>query len=688
MLIVALSLPIVSAAQGPRAGRFGAEAPLWQELLAAEDSRAPTPAEVALLTDGLHASHAMLRQMAARGLGRLEREALIPAIEPVLADPDPAVRTTAADALGQAASHGGAAAARRALLGRLVAEGDAQVRGAIAETLGRLAQPDAGTVASTAGVLVSLSGAGESVATRLGATRGLYFLASRRSARGPLPRPALVRLRQLVRRPVSATPNAADSADATVIRRIRGTAARALVAARGMDTGTVSYLANDARWELRTVAASAVAADSALTTTALGQLLHDPAPAVRTSAVAAYVRRLQQTRGCAPLLDAARDADATVALAALDAIGTGCDADLNVPRLLDSLARTLPATDDGWHRAAHALVGLAASAAGNARALLPAFREHGNPFVRAYAARAAAAIPDRWTLVTLARDSDPNVRTAAVEGLAKTAGHEADSLYVAALLSSDDSQLLQAAARALQGTRDPRALPALLQAFDRLAATRRETLRDGRLALLDRVEALGGPAEADRLRPYLRDYDPQVAARVARVIQAWTGSRPAVAPVQPAALPLPTLADIEALAGATVVVEMQSGATLRLKLHAFDAPTNAARFARLARDGYYDGLTFHRVVPLFVVQGGSPSANEYAGDGPFTRDEVGLPNWRGSVGISTRGRDTGDGQLYVNLADNVRLDHEYTVFAEVVSGMGAMDAMQEGATIRAMRVVP
>jgi cyclophilin family peptidyl-prolyl cis-trans isomerase len=131
---------------------------------------------------------------------------------------------------------------------------------------------------------------------------------------------------------------------------------------------------------------------------------------------------------------------------------------------------------------------------------------------------------------------------------------------------------------------------------------------------------------------------------------------------------------------------MADGGRVELRLFPMDAPTNAWRFARLARAGWFDGLTFHRIAPFFVVQGGSPHANEYEGDGPFTRDEVGLENRRGTLGVSTRGRDTGDGQLYFNTVDNVRLDHDYTVFAEVVRGMDVVDRMQEGARIRRVEV--
>jgi cyclophilin family peptidyl-prolyl cis-trans isomerase len=127
---------------------------------------------------------------------------------------------------------------------------------------------------------------------------------------------------------------------------------------------------------------------------------------------------------------------------------------------------------------------------------------------------------------------------------------------------------------------------------------------------------------------------------------------------------------------------MAGGGTFELRLLPDEAPMTAQHIANLARDGYYNGLTFHRVVPNFVIQGGSPGANEYAGQGPFMRDEVGLVSHRRStVGISTRGRHTGDAQIFINLVDLPRLDHTYTVFAEVVSGMDVVDGILEGAVI-------
>jgi cyclophilin family peptidyl-prolyl cis-trans isomerase len=136
-----------------------------------------------------------------------------------------------------------------------------------------------------------------------------------------------------------------------------------------------------------------------------------------------------------------------------------------------------------------------------------------------------------------------------------------------------------------------------------------------------------------------------------------------------------------AVAGAARI-EVDSGRSFDILLDQMLAPLAASRFARLAEAHYYDGLTFHRVAPNFVVQGGSPGANEYAGEPRFWRDELGGANERGAVGISTRGRDTGDGQFYINLVDNPPLDFEYSVFGRVrAQDLPIVDTIVEGTKI-------
>jgi cyclophilin family peptidyl-prolyl cis-trans isomerase len=130
------------------------------------------------------------------------------------------------------------------------------------------------------------------------------------------------------------------------------------------------------------------------------------------------------------------------------------------------------------------------------------------------------------------------------------------------------------------------------------------------------------------------------------------------------------------------------GGTFTVRLRGDVAPMMAARILDLASRNYYDGLSWHRVEHDFVVQGGSPGASEYVGYKDFLRDELGtVPHVRGTVGMSTRGHDTGDAQWFINLRDNLRLNPEYTVFAEVIEGIDIVDGILEGDVIESIRSV-
>ena len=120
---------------------------------------------------------------------------------------------------------------------------------------------------------------------------------------------------------------------------------------------------------------------------------------------------------------------------------------------------------------------------------------------------------------------------------------------------------------------------------------------------------------------------------------------------------------LEAVRGKWLRITMAGGGVMELRLLRRRGCGHRAPGDGAGGSGYYNGLTFHRVEPTFVLQGGSPGANEYMGDGLYMRDEPGVAHNRGAVGISTRGRDTGDAQIFVNLVDSPRLDHAYTVFA-------------------------
>jgi cyclophilin family peptidyl-prolyl cis-trans isomerase len=110
-----------------------------------------------------------------------------------------------------------------------------------------------------------------------------------------------------------------------------------------------------------------------------------------------------------------------------------------------------------------------------------------------------------------------------------------------------------------------------------------------------------------------------------------------------------------------------------------DAPATVAQLSRLARDGYFKGLTFHRVVPDFVVQGGDPRGDGEGGPGFSIPCEVSpRPYVRGTVGMALAGKDTGGSQIFVALSPQPHLDGRYTIIGTVVSGMEALDGMVEG----------
>jgi cyclophilin family peptidyl-prolyl cis-trans isomerase len=306
-----------------------------------------------------------------------------------------------------------------------------------------------------------------------------------------------------------------------------------------------------------------------------------------------------------------------------------------------------------------------------------------------YAARAAGVLSATDVLVGLTRDQDDNVRQAALESLSEQKRPETIDAAIDAL-SRKDYQLVMTAARALapaEPAQRERAVVALLTSLDRVTAEKRDTSRDPRMAILDRLQALGDKASSARLEPYLRDFDSRIAGRVAEVLQGWTGVARVAAP-QPLPTPPIDAATLDALSRTTLRMTMAGKGHFTFRLLANDAPLSLLRIVTRAKQGYYNGLTFHRVAPNFVIQGGSPGANEYMGDGPYMRDEVGLVSHRrGTVGISTRGRDTGDAQIFVNLIDSPRLDHTYTVLADVVEGMDIVDQVLEGDVIERVDVV-
>ncbi len=411
---------------------------------------------------------------------------------------------------------------------------------------------------------------------------------------------------------------------------------------------------------------------------------------VRLEALKGWVRRGVPEQGCALVMAALGDQEPNVFLYAMDALGDQCKDEVLITDRLTAEARS-PAATGAWQREAHALVSLAKRAPDRAAISMTGFVSHPRWPVRMYAARAAAVMNDVTSLSRLVLDDDDNVREAALPALRRLLGPASaasNDAFVAAL-GRPDYQLLRTAARELKGSPPSQALASALgAALERVTAEKKETSRDPRMAIIERLGELGTEREASWLRPLLRDFDPVVAAAAAELLRKWTGEEVVLDPQLLPRMSLPT--ERELGEDVQAVVTMESGRSFTLLFETTKAPLARTRFVRLSRDRYYDGLTFHRVVANAFIQGGSPRANEYAGDRLYMRDELGLEmHTRGSVGISTRGRDTGDAQIFINLVDNPFLDYEYTVFARVCGdGMATVDRIQEGDRIRRVQIEP
>ena len=684
---------IQAAAPPPAVPRFA--------IIRAEDARAATADELQTLTTAAASDPAPLQAVAVRALGRLERPDLTTTLVPFLDQANAAVRAEAACALAQSAGGDATAVkvAREAMMRRLVGERDADVRGALAESLGRLPIESPAVAVETEKVLVEVasrtevthrvgkSSAGPTIIgltltptkvvavptpALIGALRGLEtFARGRARARQGLMPETVALLRTIVLANPQSPP------------RARALALLCLLPVNAADQDLAIRALDDPDVQVRRLAVSSSAAD--LPTLLRG--LKDPAWVVRYEALLRYGRRFQATEGCEPIVNAIGARVDHEALLAIDLLGGPCrPGDHAFETLLDLAAGV---GEGDWHRPAHAIVAAVKSSPERARPMLPRFLSAADWHTRMYAARAAGGLRDAAALGRLAADANDNVREAAIATLSTVAGHEADSVYVSAL-GAADFQLVMTVAKALSGSPDrATVVPALLASLSRLTALASDTSRDPRVAILERIEELGSPEEADQLKPYLGDSDPRVAGLTARILTKWMGRAVAATP-RPRTAQTFTLtdADLDRLSRTVVRFTMASGRQFEMRFLSDLAPVSSARFAELVGQGYYNGLTFHRVIPDLLLQGGSPGANEYSGGSRYWRDEVGRTSQtRGTVGLSTRGRDTADSQIYINLVDTPRYDHEYTIFGEVTSGMDVVDGILEGDAIRTVELV-
>lgn len=127
------------------------------------------------------------------------------------------------------------------------------------------------------------------------------------------------------------------------------------------------------------------------------------------------------------------------------------------------------------------------------------------------------------------------------------------------------------------------------------------------------------------------------------------------------------------------IIETEKG-NIKLELYEKRAPITTSNFIKLAEKGYYDGLTFHRVIRSFMIQGGDPKGDGTGGPGYAIQDEFHpeLKHTKGALSMANSGPDSGGSQFFITEAPQPHLDGRHAVFGQVIEGQEIVEKIQQG----------
>jgi len=271
-------------------------------------------------------------------------------------------------------------------------------------------------------------------------------------------------------------------------------------------------------------------------------------------------------------------------------------------------------------------------------------------------------------------DADPAIRAAAISALPKLK-QKGVLEALARGLEDTDWVVVAVAAEALGEFGNRAAVGELGDAYWNFPERGGE---DVRLAIVKAIHELGGRGARRVLLDALRDPDYRVRVEAQAALRERLGMASEIDPPvygdgsrDGKDLPL-------ALGTRRVRIKTIRG-TIEAVLYGDDAPQTVANFLRLAGDGFYDGNVFHRVVPNFVIQGGCPRGDGWGGPGYTIRCEINEHRYlTGTLGMALAGKDTGGSQFFITHSPQPRLDGNYTVFGQLVSGQDVVDQIMPG----------
>lgn len=631
MVFAHLLLAVAWAAEPARFG--GVPLATAETIFQIEAQRMPPESLLPLLSDVDPA----VRARAAVAAGRLHAPAVL--LSGLAADGDANVRLAAARALGFGTD---TVALIRA---RLPVESDSRVVAALIEALGRV-----GEAADVATVIAALDSRHSDTAARAMGRMGM------RKIDGAGAEVAVTALLDTLKFPVGDTRRSA----AWALSRIPLTSPSEALRARLIDSALHDPESRVRAWLIRGVAPFVT--DTAVFVT----LANDDATEVRLAAVRAMVKH-----GCdGPSLTARlEDSDWGVRMEALTAAAT-CPA-VDVAALREALTRGSAA-----ERAA-ALRSL------KERKALPSALAEFQTEAWPLAVRIAAveSMDERPRLLRIAlKNADPRLRSAAA-GVILGGDEPPRANEIVELLAAADFVLVQAAAEAAMEHPDPAIEKPLLTTLARRGLPRAAAIATVRA--LDALYATGrlphpNPDAKAAIRRWLAV--PELVAASHRLAATLSLDPPKVRHPERA---LPSLADVARARSARVFT---TEGEVRIELLPEVAPLTVWNFVTLAEQGYFNGLTFHRVVPDFVAQTGDPRGDGWGGPGYEIPDELSAEDYStGAVGMALSGPDTGGSQWFITTAPQPHLDFGYTVFGRVTLGMRAAQAIDVEDTI--VRVV-
>jgi cyclophilin family peptidyl-prolyl cis-trans isomerase len=398
---------------------------------------------------------------------------------------------------------------------------------------------------------------------------------------------------------------------------------------------------------------------------------------VRLTAVQ-VLRKLENGVTCDVYDSLAEDTNKYVVIECIKGLGNS-DKNLNSKKLED-LCRT-----GDMHLAGEAVVSLAKINSERALNVVEEMISSENWYSRFKVAESLEYIDNTRAvdlLKNLVVDKDIRVVSKAMEVISKTASPDWESFLIGRL-DSRDYVIAAYAASGLGKIKSIKAIQGIINSFEQMSAP--ADLEP----MIEMIRALGEIGEeqaVDFLKENLSHKDRNIGYASSESIKKITGEdfSDRVNKVSGGSGYISRIPSIE---GESCEILTDKGKIV-IQFFREEAPLATSNFIRLVLSDFYDGLSFHRVVPNFVVQGGCPRSDGWGGPGYAIRCEYNKLHYgRGMVGMAHAGKDTGGSQFFITQSPQPHLDGKYTIFGEVIEGLDIIDNILPGDKIISINIL-